>query len=85
MKKRTGSVRETIQAEMDGQRIYLLRYKWDSARKSITAEWTPDINRAKVWRYPGMASAWMRARRTTALEPGAQVCNVRHIEGWIEK
>jgi len=82
MKKRTGSVRQTIVAEGPDGPIYLLRDKWNKATKSTQVWWTSDICKAKVWKYPGCASSWLQARRVTQLMTGARVLNVRSVPEW---
>ena len=85
MRKRTESVRETIIAEGPNGPIYLYRGKWNADKKSMTVEWTEDINKAKIWRYPLMAATWLKGRTITVLMTGAKVCSARQQKGWIEK
>jgi hypothetical protein len=82
MGKRTGSVRQTIVADGPDGPIYLLRDKWVAATKSTQVWWTSDVNKAKVWKYPGNAAVWLKSRHVTALMTGARVLNVRTVPEW---
>lgn len=84
MVKRTGSVRQTIVADGPDGAIYLHRDKWIKATKSTQTWWTSNVNKAKVWKYPGHASSWLGARSVTALMTGARVLNLRTVKEWDE-
>lgn len=86
MRPRTGSVRQTIMADGPNGVIFWRSSKWNPDTLSMEITWTPDITKAKVWRYPGNASEVLRSLRPATVQlTGARLCNARQIEGWVEK
>ncbi len=86
MKKRTGSARNAIVADgPNGTTVYLAKDTFDKKTLRSNCEWTEDINKAKIWRYPLHAETWLMGHKATAALTGARVINARTLEGWKEK
>ena len=68
--------REAIEIQIDGQARYV------AAKLEPDGAWyTADINRAKVWRHPGMAAQWMFQHSGVT----GRIVDPRGVAGYVDK